>query len=77
MSRNHRVIRKTDELCEYWYAVYEVFYDHNGEINGWTKEPVSFGGSDISYIEYTLKHMIKCLNKPVLEEVDGKLEEVE
>ena len=77
MTWNHRVIRHKDALCEYYYHIHEVHYNHNGDIEGWTEQPVAVVGSDPEDIERALKHMLKCLNKPVLEEIDGKLEEVE
>lgn len=37
MSWNYRIIATPDS-----YALHEVYYDENGQIDGWTQEPTSF-----------------------------------
>ena len=77
MIWNHRVIRKTGDLVEYVYNIHEVYYSVNGEPETWTKNSTYPQGETLAEIEKELKRMLACCNKPVLELVNGKLEEVE
>jgi hypothetical protein len=77
MSWNHRVIRLRYDEGEYVYNIHSVHYNHNGDIKFWSSEPLVVGGDSTGDLQWVLNKMLSCLNKPVLEEVDGKLEEVE
>ena len=65
---NHRVMRRVFTLpngeIEYQLGIYEIYYDDNGNVNGWTQEPVAVVGDDL---EWTLNKMQECLGKPILE----------
>lgn len=78
MSWNHRVIRRTfthaDESYEDTYAIYEVHYDKNGKVEGYTSEPVSPQGETIEELEEELKLFQAALTKPVLEYEEDTVE---
>lgn len=33
---NYRIMKKLNDSNEYEFGIYEVYYDENGNINGWT-----------------------------------------
>jgi len=68
MSWNYRIIRhETND--EVWYAVHEVYYDKDGTLNGWTEDPVRFGGNDREDLLKGLAMALRdCRELPVLEE---------
>lgn len=74
MSWNHRVIRRKSGLGfepEFIYAVHEVYYDENGEIDGWTEQPVSPAGDDLEQLSGDLSRFSAALRLPVLEELES------
>jgi hypothetical protein len=74
MSWNHRVIRRKSGLGhepEFIYAVHEVYYNENGEIDGWTAQPVSPAGDDLKQLGSDLSRFSAALDLPVLEELES------
>lgn len=68
---NHRVVKfkAHAEFLEDYYAICEVFYDSTGNPNAHTSDGVRVGGASISELRETLKRMLDCLDKPILEEM--------
>ena len=75
MSWNYRVVKKADRLGNY-FEIHEVYYDDNGNPNGWTEDAIKPYGVDLDDLRWVLEHMVTALDKPVLEIVDEKLVEV-
>ena len=72
MTWNHRVMKRVykhdDGTTEVEHAIYEVFYDDAGRVEGWTENamaPVSFEGVDS--LRTTLEWMLEALDKPALD----------
>lgn len=65
MSWNYRVIAK-EYKDDVEFYIHEVYYDADGNPNGYTKEPVPVSGACVKDIKWTLKHMKKAMKKPVL-----------
>jgi hypothetical protein len=61
MTWNYRVIR-TDEA----FAIHEVFYDSNGEINGWSADPIAPMGETQDELMKDLELIQRALTLPVL-----------
>jgi len=75
-SWDYRVIRKdlpTEDGTQDWYSVQEVYYDDDGEPGAQTID-LEVTGRSIDALRSMLEKMLKCLDKPILEEVfkDGK-----
>jgi hypothetical protein len=74
MSWNYRVIRGGDPGGVY-YAIHEVYYDADGEPNGWCEADALADTRDDLFS--VLERMNEAAKKPVLEVREGKLVEVE
>jgi len=69
---NYRVMRiqhhdKNDE-----YGVFEVYYNKDGSVDGWTEDAVRIYTDNIEEIEETLLKMQESLKKPILDYQTGK-----
>lgn len=71
MTWNHRVMRHEsgpigfcDDGC--WYGIHEVYYDEQGNVDGYTKDAL-VTGDNIEDLKWALQKMLECLEKPVLE----------
>lgn len=58
---NHRVIENDG-----YYAIHEVYYKDNGEMNGYTKHPVPVRGESIEALRTVLEQMLGALDKEVI-----------
>ena len=65
-SWNHRVMKRKDG-DEDWFAIHEVHYKDNMDVEGYTKEATSVEGASIEELKWTLEQMIKSLDKEILE----------
>ena len=66
---NHRIIKKTYKTPDYTedeYGVYEVFYDENDEIIGWTMEPIRITGETKEDLRWVLDRINEAMKKEVL-----------
>jgi hypothetical protein len=52
-------------------AVFELFYDETGQVDGFTEAPVSPAAESIEGLRQELELMLKCLEQPVLDHPDG------
>jgi len=67
---NNRVMHQTFKSAggsEEWYQIHEVYYDKDGNIDGYTKDAIAPGGNTIDELRTELERMLKCLDKSVLE----------
>lgn len=62
MSWNNRIMRrKTDH--GYYYSIHEVFYDDEGQINGWTHEGICAGGETVEDLIGMLEMQLNDIKK--------------
>jgi hypothetical protein len=72
---NHRVVRKNGML-----AIHEVHYATPGASSGpcgTTVDPVDVHGETIEELRWTLEHMLRCLDKPIIDFATQKDETVQ
>jgi hypothetical protein len=71
MTWNHRVVKyKTRNLFgdpDVGYAIHEVFYDNDGNVQGMTANAVSPWGDTKDELRLELLRMIEALEKPDLD----------
>jgi len=65
-SFNYRVMRHGDE-----FAIHEVFYDENGNVNGWSLDPLSVFSQSVEDLRHELGLYLLALDKPVIDFVPG------
>ncbi len=61
MHRNHRVVNNGE-----FFHIHKVYYKDNGEIDGWTENPVSPAGETLEELKADMEMFKAALNKPVL-----------
>ena len=69
---NHRVVKQVLDDGLDWYSVREVFYNEDGDICGYTQEPVDISGESIESLRQYCQWVLGCLYKDIL--VDGEVE---
>ena len=71
MTWNHRVVKyETRNLFgdpDVGYAIHEVFYDNNGNVQGMTSNPVKPCGDTKDELRLELMRMLDALTKPDLD----------
>jgi hypothetical protein len=50
-----------------WFGIYEVHYDDEGAVTGWTEEEVEPSGDTLEELSRDLEYMRRALEMPVLE----------
>ena len=66
MSWNYRLMYHEFE-GEEWYAIHEVFYNDDGKIIGWTKDPIEVVADNAEGVDQVLQMMSSDIHKyPVL-----------
>ncbi len=66
-SWNYRVLAYKHKYAkEASLNIYEVYYNEEGVPNGYAEDPATVEGGSIKGFKWTLKHMKKCLKKPIL-----------
>lgn len=76
MSWNHRVVRRVYPDAEVLYEIHEVYYNPDGTVDMMTVDGIDPIGEDLAGLRWTLEHMLRALEKPVLdydtrEEISG------
>lgn len=66
MSWNHRVLAVQHVDGSIQFQIHEVYYNNLGIPTTYTENPISISGEDIDSIKWQLKHIKKCLKKPIL-----------
>ena len=67
---NHRLMRHTHidkGVSTYWYGIHEVYYDADGNPNGWTENVVAPFGETPEEISKEFELMQKALLLPVID----------
>ena len=62
MSWNYRVMRRYDDL-----GIYEVYYNEDGSVKGFSENPVSPRGGSISELKLDMERYMEALSKPILD----------
>ena len=72
MTWNYRVIRSEQDG---WidYAIHEVYYGPRGDIDCWSVDSCPAHGETLAELSDDLDRMRRALDKPILEEHNGKL----
>lgn len=65
MSWNYRILAHQSEE-EIHLQVHEVYYNDEGQPNGYTENGVAVGAEDLKGIEWVLDKMKECSEKPIL-----------
>lgn len=52
------------------YAIFEVYYDSEGEITSYLKDPSAPLGESLEELTGDLTHMLECLTLPVIKAAD-------
>lgn len=59
------------EEDEVTYAIHEVYYDKDGNVEGWTKEPTGILSEERNF-DWVLKRLADAVKKPTLDYKTGK-----
>lgn len=63
MHWNYRILLHPDD----YYAVHEVFYNEDNKPDGWTEDPIDFGGDNPEDVRQALRTALSDITKlPVL-----------
>lgn len=54
------------------YGIYEVYYDDNGDIDGWTETTMEPSGESLDDLKEDMRYMCAALENPVLDYETGK-----
>jgi hypothetical protein len=80
MTWNHRVVKyETRNLFgdpDVGFAIHEVFYDNDGNVQGMTSHPVKAWGDTKDELRLELLRMIEALEKPDIDYDDKEDDEV-
>ena len=52
MTWNYRIMKRKNSEGDYDFGIYEVYYDDNGKVKGWTEDsmtPVCSSSDDLKY----------------------------
>lgn len=66
MTWNYRVVRRIDGRGEEFLAIYEVYYDKEGNPEAVTEDPISPHGDDMDDLHGAFDLYKLSLDKPVL-----------
>lgn len=71
MTWNYRVIKTKqiiDKIEHITYAIHEVYYDENGQVESWTENPVYLASESVNELKQDLLYIKKAFALPVLNE---------
>lgn len=80
MSWNHRIIKSKWTLKDMKgesFSIHEVYYDEKNNPISWTENPIYLSAEHPQEIMDELIHIKTAFKRPILEEVEGKLVEVD
>lgn len=66
MTWNHRVLKHKDGE-DNWYQIHEVYYDKEGNVDGYTKDGASVGGNSLEELKWVLEKMLESIEKEIIE----------
>ena len=64
---NYRLMKRENDKGEVFYGVHEVYYDENGDIEGWSEESVTPVGESKDELKKTLTDLVKALDEEILD----------
>lgn len=67
MSWNYRVMKRKISESEFEFGIYEVYYDDNGRVKGYTENSMTPVVHTAEGLKYELEIMMKAFDKEVLE----------
>jgi len=71
MSWNYRVMKRDSTdlngVVSEWFEIHEVYYDSKGNIEGYTQNAASPGGTTLKELKSDLNLILKALEKDVLD----------
>lgn len=79
MSWNYRIVRTVHQVGDEeheWYTIREVYYDAEGNITSWTKDPCYPAGDTWQECYDDLAIMGRVVNFPIVDVSSGKPVEV-
>lgn len=71
MCWNHRIMKRRDR-GEDFYAIYEVYYDESGKIDGWTEDSCSPEGDSLEELKESFRFFRQAFHAPILDYETGK-----
>jgi hypothetical protein len=63
---NYRVMKREISEGQFEFGIYEVHYDNEGKVEGWTENPLTPTHESIKELEAELKRMITAFEKETL-----------
>lgn len=72
---NYRIIKKSYELG-FYYTIIEVSYDEHDNIIGWSEGDKTLMWNNPEDLKGTIELLQGVINRPILEEIDGNLVEI-
>lgn len=72
---NHRVVKEKYDNGEEYYSIRECHYNDDGSIYAYSAEARPAYGETLEDLRWTLEHMLKSLDAPVL--IDGEVKFVD
>lgn len=69
MTWNYRIIVYEGD-GENYFQMHEVYYDEDGNPDGYTENPIHIGAKSIEELEWVFEKMKEALTKPILSTKD-------
>lgn len=70
MTWNYRIMKRKNSEGDYDFGIYEVYYDDNGKVKGWTEDSMTPVCSSSDDLKYEMKVMMRAFEKDTLEYVE-------
>ena len=67
MKWDNRIVKHQKSEYHTWYAIHEVFYDNDGQVQSYSEEPLKIIGEDIHEVKSQLKRIVEDIEKDVLD----------
>ena len=71
MNWDYRVIKRTFKMpsgyLEIQHAIYEVYYDEDGNVNTWSANPMYIAGETLDELRDDLKRYSAAFDRPILD----------
>ncbi len=66
MSWNYRIMKREISENEFEFGIYEVYYNENGKINGWTEESIVPVVDNKEGLKSEVVEMLKAFNSETI-----------
>jgi len=66
MSWNYRIMKREISENEFEFGIYEVYYNENGKINGWTEESIVPVVDNKEGLKNEMEEMLKAFNSETI-----------